>query len=154
MRTYRLLFMKNHLLFIALAGALAACQQESDVQPTPSSLLGDVAGTYRTNFYIDPSTGTTPASQLPSIVLKAESDSLLTLTYTVTYPASGSLTLEHVRVKRQADQVQLRFGNTIIGTLQTDRVFTDNGMEEQAPLLRINLQDNRQHQVSFTGYQH
>ena len=47
--------MKNRLLFCSFVGMLTACQQEADIQPSSLTLASEVVGTYRTNFYLDPS---------------------------------------------------------------------------------------------------
>lgn len=129
--------MKKRLLFCSTIAVLAACRQETDIQPTSLSLANEIAGTYRTNVYLDPSTVATPANQMPYAVLKAESDSNVTIMYTTSYPTKASQTIEHVLLSRQADGIQLRLGNASIGTMQTDRIFTNNGMEKQGQLLRL-----------------
>ena len=144
--------MKNRLLFCALAGVLTACQQEADIQPTSTTLVGEVVGTYRTNFYLDPSCVAMSAGQMPYTELKAESDSSVTLVYTRLYPAKTSQFIKHVALSRQPNSIQLRVADSSIGTLQTDRIFTNNGMEKQGKLLRINVQDSRQNGLNFTGF--
>ncbi len=144
--------MKNRLLFCALAGVLTACQQEADIQPTSTTLAGEVVGTYRTNFYLDPSCVAMSAGQMPYTELKAESDSSVTLVYTRLYPAKTSQFIKHVALSRQPNSIQLRVADSSIGTLQTDRIFTNNGMEKQGKLLRINVQDSRQNGLNFTGF--
>lgn len=129
--------MKKRLLFCSIAGLLASCQQETDIQPTSASLTNEVAGTYRTNVYLDPSTVAMPSDQMPYAVLKPESDSSVILTYITLYPAEASQVIEHVLLSRQADGIQLRLSNKTIGSLQTDRIFTNNGMEKQGQLLRL-----------------
>ena len=57
--------MKKRLLFGSLLGVLSACQQEVDIAPDSTSLAAQVAGTYRTNFYLDPSCVAIPADQMP-----------------------------------------------------------------------------------------
>ena len=143
--------MKKRLLFWAFAGLLTACNRETDIQPNPSSLAEEVVGTYRTNFYLDPSCVAIPADQMPFAELKAESDNTVTIMYTNPYPAKASQLLEHVLLTRDAESVQLRIADSTIGTLQTDRVFTNNGMEKQGKLLRITMQANPQSVMYFTG---
>lgn len=140
--------MKNRLLFCLLAGLLTACQQEAAIQPNLPTLTGEVVGTYRTNFYLDPSCVAMSADQMPYTELKAESDSSVTLIYTRLYPVKFSQFIEHVSVSRQPSGVQFRVADSSIGTLQTDRIFTNNGMEKQGKLLRINVQDN----LYFAGF--
>lgn len=134
--------MKKQLLFCSLIGALTACQHESDIQPNTSSLAGEAVGTYRTNFYLDPSYATLSQSQMPYVELKQESDSNVTLLLTRQYPASETQVIPHVLLQRKANGVELRIANTRVGTLQTDRVFTSNGMEKQGQLLRLTAQDS------------
>ena len=143
--------MKKRLLFLAFAGLLTACNRETDIQPNPSSLAGEVVGTYRTNFYLDPSCVAIPADQMPFAQVEAESNNTVTITYTKLYPTKTSQLLEHVLVAREAESVQLRIADSTIGTLQTDRVFTNNGMEKQGRLLRITMQANPQSVMYFTG---
>lgn len=143
--------MKKQLLFCALLGSLTACQEEADVQPGSTSLASEVVGTYRTNFYLDPSCVAISAGQMPYAELKAQSDSTVTLIYTKFSPVKISRSIEHVSLSRQANGVQLRVANSNIGTLQTDRVFTDNGMEKQDKLLRINVQNDPQDLFYFAG---
>ena len=129
--------MKKRLLLCSITGLLAACGQETDIQPSSSALANDIAGTYRTNVYLDPSTVATPADQMPYAVLKTESDSSVTIVYTTLYPIKASQVIENVLLSHQADGIQLRLANTSIGSLQTDRIFTNNGMEKQGQLLRL-----------------
>ena len=138
--------MKKRLLFCSLIGLFTACRNETDIVPT-SSLANEIAGTYRTNVYLDPSTVAIPADQMPYITIKAESDSSVTILFTKFYPTKESRLIEHVRVSQQADGVRLRVTNGSIGALQTDRIFTNNGMEKQGKLLRLNGQNT----VEFVG---
>lgn len=144
--------MKKQLLFCSLIGTLTACQHEADIQPNPSSLASEVVGTYRTNFYLDPSSVAMPVNQLPYAELKAESDSSVTLIYTKLYPAKASQSFEHILLGRQTDGIQLRVADSSIGTLQTDRVFTNNGMEKQGQLLRITVPTDSKNVLNFTGF--
>lgn len=143
--------MKKRLLFCSLVSVLTACQHEGDIQPTSTSLAGEVVGTYRTNFYLDPSCVAIAANQMPYTEVKALSDSTVKLIYTKLYPAKASRTIEPVKLNRQAIGIQLSLGDSSIGTLQTDRVFTDNGMEKQGRLLRINLQNDPKDFLFFAG---
>jgi len=143
--------MKKRLLFCSLLGTLTACQYEGDIQPNATSLASEVVGTYRTNFYLDPSCVAISAGQMPYAELKAQSDSTVTLIYTKLSPVKTSRLIENVSLSRQTNGVQLRVANSNIGTLQTDRVFTDNGMEKQGKLLRINLQSDPQETLYFAG---
>jgi len=144
--------MKKRLLFFASTGLMLACQRESDIQPTPATLAGEVVGTYRTNVYLDPSCVAIPASQMPYVELKAESDSSVIMVYTKLYPTKTSQSIKHVRVNRQTEGIQLRVANSSLGTLQTDRVFTSNGMEKQGKLLRVSVQNDPQNTLYFAGF--
>ncbi|MBD2703997.1 hypothetical protein IC229_25355 [Spirosoma sp. BT702] len=142
--------MKKQLMFCAFLGTLSACQQEGDIQPSLVTTAGELDGMYQTNFFLDPSNVAAPIGQLPYIQIKAETDSNVTITYTKA-SSRVNLSLNHVIVIRQNDGVLLRLGNTDIGTLQTDRVFTNNGMEKQGKLLRLNYQIDAQNSLNFTG---
>lgn len=144
--------MKKRLLLFASTGLMLACQRESDIQPNPATLAGEVVGTYRTNVYLDPSCVAIPVSQMPYIELKAESDSSVVMVYTRLYPAKSSQSIEHVRVSRQTEGVQLRVADSSLGTLQTDRIFTSNGMEKQGKLLRVSVQSDPQNPLYFAGF--
>jgi hypothetical protein len=144
--------MNRQLLFCALLGFMTACQHENDIQPSTSSLAGEVTGSYQTNFFLDPSCVAVPADQMPTAELKAESDSTVTLLYTKFFPAKEVRQLSHINLSRQADVVQLRMADSGIGSFQADRIFTNNGMEKQGKVLRITLQQNPQETLFFTGY--
>ena len=144
--------MKNRLLFCALASLLTACQQEVAIQPDLPALTAEVVGTYRTNFYLDPSCVAMSADQMPYTELKAESDSSVTLIYTKLYPVKVNQSIEHVIISRQPTGIQFRVADSSIGTLQTDRIFTNNGMEKQGKLLRISIQNNPQSSLYFAGF--
>ncbi len=143
--------MKKRLLFCALVGTMTACQRDGDIQPTAATLSGEVVGIYRTNFYLDPSCVAISANQMPYTELKVVSDSTVTLVYTKLYPTKTSRFIEHIGLNRQPNGIQLIIGDSSIGTLQTDRVFTDNGMEKQGKLLRINVQNDSQNLLNFAG---
>lgn len=143
--------MKKQLLFCAFVGTMTACQREMDIQPTSPTLAGEVAGTYRTNVYLDPSRVSIPAEQMPYTELKAESDSSVTLVYNTQYLTKSSQSIQHVRLSQQADLIQLLVADSSIGTLQTDRVFTNDGMEKQGKLLRVNIQTDSKTQLTFAG---
>lgn len=144
--------MIKRLLFCSLASALTACQREADIQPNVSSLAGEVAGTYHTNVYLDPSCVSIPSGKMPYAELKTESDSSVTLVYTKLYPDKASQSIEHISLRRQPDGVQLRVGNLPVGMLQTDRIFTDNGMEKQGKRLQVTVSRDSQNSVYFTGF--
>lgn len=143
--------MKKQLLFCALAGVMMACQQESDIQPNSVTLASEVVGTYRTNLYLDPSYVATSAEQMPVTELRAESDSAVTLVYTKQYSPRASRLIEHILLSRHPTGIELRSAGSVIGTLETDRIFTDNGMEKQGKLLRLNVQKNTQNSLTFVG---
>ncbi|SOD95874.1 hypothetical protein [Spirosoma fluviale] len=142
--------MKKRLLFCSFVGILTACQREGDIQPTLTTLTGEVVGTYRTNFYLDPSIALS-SGQLPYAEIKAESDSTVTLVIHRPAPAQTDWTIQHVSLSRQSTNIQLNVGSSTIATLQNDRVFTSNGMEKEGKLLRITLQDGSESTLSFSG---
>lgn len=139
------------LLFAFLAGA-TACQRETDIRPNAQTLAAEVAGTYQTNVYLDPSSVALPADQMPYAQLQTESDSTVTLVYTKLYPARSSQRIPNIALNRRADGIQLRVADSSIGALQTDRIFMNNGMEKQGKLLRVSLQNDPQHSVYFAGF--
>lgn len=144
--------MNQRLLLCALLAMATACQHESDIQPNAQTLAGEVAGTYRTNVYLDPSCVALSAGQMPYAQLQAESDSTVTMIYTKLYPAKSSQRFSNIILKRQADGIQLRVVDSSIGTLQTDRIFLNSGMEKQGKLLRISLQNDPLNSFYFTGF--
>lgn len=129
--------MNARLLLGVLLAITTACHRESEVQPNATSLASEVAGTYRSNFYLDLSCVAIPADKMPYAELRAESDSTITLVYTRLYPQRESHRVEHISLSRKAEVIQLSTTEGTIGTVQTDRVFTNNGMEKQGQLLRI-----------------
>ena len=144
--------MNQRLLLFAFLAAATACQRETDIQPNAQTLAGEVAGTYQTNVYLDPSCVALSASQMPYAELQTESDSTVTLVYTKQYPAKSSQRIPNVVLNRQTDGIQLRVADSSIGTLQTDRIFMNNGMEKQGKLLRISLLNDPQRSFYFAGY--
>ncbi|WP_420146643.1 hypothetical protein, partial [Spirosoma sp.] len=108
-------------------------------------------GTYRTNVYLDPSQVATPTGQMPFAELRGESDSSVTLVYTTTYPTKAEQSIQHVTLSRLTNGIQLRASGSVIGTLQTDRIFTNSGMEKQGKLLRISLQHSSEDIPDFVG---
>lgn len=143
--------MNQRLLLFALLATATACQRETDVQPSPQTLAGEVAGTYRTNVYLDPSCVALSANQMPYAELQAESDTTVTLIYTKLYPAKISQRISNITLTREADAIQLRGADSSIGALQPDRIFMNNGMEKKGKLLRISLQSNPQRSLYFVG---
>lgn len=143
--------MKKPLLFCTLIAVMTACQQEADIQPNSMTLASEVVGTYRTNLYLDPSYVATSAGQMPVMELKAESDSMVSLVYTKQYPSESSQLIEHILLSRQTTGIQLRLAGSVIGTMETDRIFTNNGMEKQGQLLRLNVQNDTQTSLTFAG---
>lgn len=143
--------MKKRLLFCSFVGILTACQRERDIQPTLTTLTGEVVGTYHTNFYLDPSVALSPG-QLPYAEIKAESDSTVTLVFHQSAPAQPDRIIQHVSLSRRPTGIQLNVGSSTIATLQDDRVFTDNGMEKEGKLLRVTLQDSSESTLSFSGF--
>ena len=144
--------MNQRLLLFAFLAAATACQRETDIQPNAQTLAGEVAGTYQTNVYLDPSCVALSPNQMPYVQLQAESDSAVTLIYTKQYPVKSSQRISNVTLNRQTDGIQLRVADSSIGTLQTDRIFINNGMEKQGKLLRISLLNDPQRSLYFAGY--
>jgi len=146
--------MKKQLLFCAVLGALTACQNESEIQPNTLSLAGEVTGVYQTNFFIDPSCIAVPSNKMPFTEVKAESDSAVTLIYTRQFPNKEVKKIEHIALNRQSEAIQLKIANVSVGSIQTDRMFTDNGMEKEGKVLRLTIQNSTQVVLMFTGYKH
>ena len=144
--------MNPRLLLFALLATATACQRETDILPTAQTLAGEVAGTYRTNVYLDPSCVALATDKLPYTELQVESDSTITLTHVNLYPVRSSKRIPNVALRRQADIIHLRVADTSIGTLQTDRIFMNNGMEKQGNLLRVSFRSNPQRPVYFAGF--
>ncbi len=144
--------MKQPLLFCLLLSSLVACTQENDVQPSPGTLADEVSGMYRTNPYLNPSCVATPSNQMPVVMLRPESDGVVSLVYAYQFPKPGNHQLTGVLLSRRADNaVQLTHGSVVLGTIQTDRVFTNNGMEKQGKLLRIDAPDAQPDMPYFAG---
>jgi hypothetical protein len=143
--------MIKQLLFCALVASLAACQQDGDVQPNLPSLALDVAGMYRTNVFLDPSRVAVSADKMPFAELKTESDSTVSLVYTKLSPEKDIKEFHNVRLSRQGDVVLLKVADVNIGTLQTDRIFTNSGMEKQGRLLRLSIFEEPNFVLYFSG---
>jgi hypothetical protein len=131
--------MKKRLLFCAFAGSLASCQHEGNIQPAMVSVAREVAGTYQTNAFTDVLHVATPPNQMPSLNVTAETDSTVTMTYTDQYPKANEERISNVLLRRQTDGVYFWTNDTLIGSLQNDRAFTNRGVEKQANVLRINI---------------
>lgn len=144
--------MNYRLILLAILATASACQREADIQPGAQTLADEVAGTYQTNAYLDPSCVALGTDQMPYVQLKTESDSTITLVYTKLYPVKSSQRIPNIALNRQADAIQLRLADSSFGTLQTDRIFTNNGMEKQGKLLRVSLQTDPQRSLYFAGF--
>ena len=144
--------MSQRLILLALLATATACQRESDIQPNAKTLAGEVAGTYHTNVYLDPSGVALSSDQMPDAQLQRESDTTVTLIYTNHYPDKSSQRISNVSLVRQADAIQLRVADSSVGTLQIDRIFLNNGMEKQGKLLRLSIQKHPQIPFTFTGF--
>ncbi|GAB3500653.1 hypothetical protein GCM10027341_26300 [Spirosoma knui] len=142
--------MKTQLLVCALAACLMSCQQDHDIQPN-ASLVGHVAGTYKTNVFLDPSRVAMPAGQLPCVELTPESDSTVTLVYTRSASANDRTKIPQIGLSRQADAILLKTADASIGTLQTERIFTNSGMEKQGQLLRLSIVKEPDTLFNFAG---
>lgn len=143
--------MKKRLLFCAFAGSLASCQREGDIQPAMVSVTKEVVGTYQTNAFTDVLHVSTPANQMPTLNITAETDSTVTMTYTDQYPSVAEEQISHVLVRQQADGIYFWKNDTLVGALQNDRAFTSSGIEKQADVLRINVARSEK-AIRFVGY--
>lgn len=144
--------MKNQLLLCAFVASLSACQRESTIQPNPASPADEVAGTYRTNVYLDPSSVALSPGQVPYAEINVETDSTVAIVYTRLHPEKNIRYLPNVDVKRQPDGIQLQRAGSSIGTLQIDRIFTNNGMEKQGKLLRMSIPIDSSNVINFAGF--
>ena len=141
---------KQRLLGLMLV--LAGCQPEKDITPDLAPAIVEVTGKYQTNGYLDLLTITLPTEQLPTADVKAQSDSEVTLTLHQYYPATRHIILEHVGLARQSDSsIRLSYQGQVIGSYQTDRLFTNSGMEAQGKVLRISKTGDESPMV-FVGY--
>ncbi|GAA4449175.1 hypothetical protein GCM10023189_08240 [Nibrella saemangeumensis] len=145
--------MKNRLLLFAFTGLLAACRQE--IEPESVTLADRLSGTYQTNSFLDVLCIALPPDKMPVADLKVESDSEVTLTVRRFFPVADTQTLRKVKLQPLADHsVRLLYQSEEIGTYQTDRVFTNSGMETQGNVLRISrAAGDPQTSLYFTGYQ-
>lgn len=144
--------MNKHFLLFALLAATTACRRETDIEPGAPTLSAEVAGIYHTNAYLDPSCVALSDGQMPYAELKTESDSTVTLIYTQRYPAKSSQRIPNVALSRQAEGIHLRVADLRIGSLQTDRIFMNNGMEKNGKLLRLSHQNAPQRPLYFAGF--
>lgn len=145
--------MKTPLLSVTallLTSWLTGCQQTNDIEP--QSLARSVAGTYKTNAFVNPLFVELSTSQLPQLIVKPETDSTVTLVYMQFYPSKTAKQLTHVLLQRQGDAVTLRQAGKTIGNWQWDRIFTSNGMETKANVLQLTNQVGQDGSLSFTGY--
>ncbi len=145
--------MKTPLLSVTallLTSWLTGCQQTNDIEP--QSLARSVAGTYKTNAFVNPLFVALTAGQLPQLFVKPETDSTVTVVYTQFHPTKMTQQLAHVLLQRSGDVVTLKQEGKIIGSWQWDRVFTSNGMETQANVLQLASQSGQDSSLSFTGY--
>lgn len=145
--------MKTPLLSVTallLTGWLTGCQHTNDIEP--QSLARSVAGTYKTNAYVNPLFVALTAGQLPQLFVKPETDSTVTVVYTQFHPTKTTQQLAHVLLQRSGDVVTLKQEGKVIGSWQWDRIFTSNGMETQANVLQLANQSGQDSSLSFTGY--
>ncbi|GAA4410958.1 hypothetical protein GCM10023187_36200 [Nibrella viscosa] len=144
--------MKHRLLLFVITGLLAACRQE--IEPESATLAGRLAGAYQTNSFLDVLCIALPADKMPVAELKAESDSEVTVTLRRFHPDTNTQTLTNITLQPQADKsIRLLYNGEVIGTYQTDRVFTNSGMETQGNVLRIAKADNdSRNKLYFIGY--
>lgn len=144
--------MNKQFFLFALLTATTACRHEADIEPDAPTLSGEVAGAYRTNAYLDPSHVALSDNQMPYAELQTESDSTVTVIYTQRYPVKTSQRIPNVALSRQAEGICLRVADSSIGTLQTDRIFMNNGMEKNGKLLRLSHQSAPQRPLYFAGF--
>lgn len=144
--------MNKQFLLLALLAAATACRRETDIEPNAPTLSGEVAGTYQTNAYLDPSCVALSDNQMPSVELQTESDTTVILIYTQRYPVKSSQQIPNVALIRQAEGIYLRVADSSIGSLQTDRIFMNNGMEKNGKLLRLSHQRAPQSPLYFAGF--
>ncbi len=145
--------MKTLLLSTAalcLTGWLTGCQQTTDVEP--QSLSRTVAGTYKTNAFVNPLFVALHADQMPKLTVKVETDSTVTLIYRQFSPTKVTQQLTQVLLQRRGETLTLKQAGKLIGSWQWDRVFTSNGMETQTNVLQLAKQVSQDSSVSFTGY--
>ena len=139
--------MTKALLFSLLVFLAAACGPAQDVSPTLSS---EVAGTYQTNGFLDYLRITLPADKMPVATLTRETDATVTLTYLQQYPTPATQTITNIQLNRLADNsIELIQQGTVLGSVRPDRAFSNNGMERQALVLR--LQQPSKTGITFTG---
>lgn len=145
--------MNARLLSVAtglMLSVLTGCQESSPVDPL--TLAKKVAGDYQTNAYADPICVAVPSDKMARTSVRAIGDSSITVVFRRFYPADQSFTLSPIRLTRQGEAIQLWQDKRLVGTWQNDRIFTDNGRETQANVLRlVNLKASAD-SVSFIGY--
>ena len=140
------------LFLLGLPLVWAGCQPSNEIMPEITPASGEVTGNYQTNGYLDLQTIPLSTGQLPTADVKAQSDSEITLTLNQHYPAVQQTTLRNVILRRQPDSsILLNYQGQVIGSYQTDRIFTNSGMEAQGKVLRINSAD-RTKPLVFIGY--
>jgi hypothetical protein len=115
-------------------------------------LARSVAGTYKTNAFVNPLFVELTTGQLPQLVVKPETDSMVTLVYMQFHPTKTTQQLAHILLQQRGDVVTLKQAGKTIGSWQWDRVFTSNGMETQANVLQLTNQFSQDSSLSFTGY--
>lgn len=135
---------------LCLAGLLTSCQQGADIEP--QSLSQAVAGTYKTNAFVNPLFVALHTDQIPHLVVKPETDSTVTLIYNQFSPSKVTQQLTQVVLQRQGETIFLKQNGKPIGSWQWDRVFTSNGVETQTNVLQLAKQVSQDSSVSFTGY--
>lgn len=144
--------MRNRLLLLVITGLMASCRQE--IEPEAATPAARLSGTYQTNGFLDVLCIALPSDKMPVAELRADSDSEVTVTIRRFFPAPETKTLKKVALQVQNDQsVWLLYQGKLIGSYQTDRIFTSSGMEIEGNVLRINKStDDSQQSFVFTGY--
>lgn len=144
--------MNTRLLYTLMLGTLAGCGREADIQPGSLPPAVEAAGTYRTNFYLDPSGVALSAGPRPSVELRTETDSTVMLAYATGSANRPARRIPGVLVQRQPDGLHLSVAGQDIGTLRTERIFLDNGLEKQGQLLRLDGSGDAGSFPGFAGY--
>ena len=136
----------KQLLLSGLLLSLIACQSSTDVSPLSAS--DAVVGTYQTNPFLDYTRLTLSTGQMPVVSIRPAADNTLTLTITQAVPTATVRAITGVVAVWHDDQrTNLIYKGQVIGSVQTGRAFTVNGMETQGKLLR--LADST---LTFIGY--
>jgi hypothetical protein len=76
---------------------------------------------------------------MPTVDVKTQTDSQITITLHQYFPDKQNTTLKSIALTRQPDSsIQLTHDGQAIGSFQQDRIFTSSGMETSGKVLRLN----------------